>query len=70
MDLLLLSTIDWRQPVPRRYDICVGMTDYADSSASQLQTAAKKNACCSEPTLLSKYHHQLCCQQRRRAHFQ
>ena len=33
MDLLLLSSIDWR------YDIRVGMTDYFDSSAFQEECA-------------------------------
>ena len=59
MDLLLLSAIDWWQPVPRWYNIHVGMTDYIDGSAfqeecaPQLQTTAK-TACRLELTLLSK----------------
>ena len=39
MDLSLLSAIDWWQPVPRRYDIRVGMTDYVDTSAFQEEYA-------------------------------
>ena len=56
----ILSAIYWWQPVPQRYDIDVGMTDYVDSSAfqeecaPQMQTTAK-TACRSEPTLLSKH---------------
>ena len=39
MNLSLLSAIDWRQPVPRQYDIRVGMSDYVDSSSFQEESA-------------------------------
>ena len=63
-------------PVPRRYDIRVGMTDYVDSSAFQKCAPYIAADCCNnclplgtdiERLYSSKYLHQLCCQQRWRA---